>query len=88
MKIKVTKEHIKAGRRKSACYCPVALAVTEAVGSLAYVCQDRINTFKKDYNHDYQEYTATNEVAEFIHSFDNNGSPDPFEFELVQVEGD
>ena len=83
MKIKVTKEHIKAGQRKSARYCPVALAVTEAVGHLVYVSNEYIDCHPQ---HKYKKYAMPDEVANFIHNFDNNGSPEPFEFELVQVE--
>ena len=79
MKVIVTEEHIKNGKRDDAFFCPIALAIKDL----------GIEDFKKFMvlETDIYLYTAYIKLPPkaqyFIHAFDNNRrSVKPFEFEL------
>jgi hypothetical protein len=81
MLIKVTEDHIKNGRRGSACECPVALAIKEATG-----CQDvRVGTSRltiKNLGDDCHDFLLPEKVFNFIWGFDHGKKVAPFEFEI------
>ena len=84
MEIEVTKQHIKDGRKLDCNYCPVALAIRDAVtnSTCVEVCDDMspiISFYKGD---DLLEFAAPDSVYEFIENFDLGGSVKPFKFTL------
>jgi len=86
MIINVTQQHIDKGIPRSACECPVALAINEAIGN-GYSSVSPIAIYiwpNNVFGEDEKRYTTPIEVAYFIHWFDANGhpTPKPFSFEL------
>lgn len=85
VKIKVTEEHIKAGKRGDCNACPIALAVLDAVMvpavranmfGLSLICSDRGYPDNEYISH--ANYTP--KVARFISDFDRGNHVKPFTF--------
>jgi hypothetical protein len=80
MLIKVTEDHIKNGQPRSACECPIALAIKEATRCLrAGVGLDRAII-------DGRYFDLSKRARDFIRDFDDPNRRSrlftPFEFEL------
>ena len=75
MKIKVTKEHIDKGRKKSALSCPIALAIGDKYGLDASVGPESCVI-------GYTICDLPKSVKKFIKLFDNGYSVEPFEFNI------
>lgn len=77
MIIKVTEDDIKKGRPRSACLCPIALAIQRETNTInsVYVGAHYVST-------DYKSYILPFEAQEAIRKFDDIGEMEPFEFEL------
>lgn len=81
MRITVTAEHIKRGRRQSARACPVALAIRTATGWQAEVGLFAIDL--ADRRDRFRMYVRTPpSAAEFIRRFDGCLNVAPFAFDL------
>ena len=81
MKIEVKQEHVFFGRPRSRFLCPVALAITEAIGCVAYVTPGVF------YFYDGENKRSTliglpAAVIEFAIKFDRQEPVEPFTFEL------
>ena len=82
MKIRVTRGHIDRGVRQSCWFCPVALAVREALGpgfTRVEVGSNRITV-------NGESWRTTDRVSDFVWDFDRALPVEPFEFDL-EVEG-
>lgn len=75
MKISVTQEHIKKGKPRAHCACPVALAIKEVTPWCPMVDSKFVEfgSFVMD---------LPQEVTTFIDLFDHGHPVEPFEFEL------
>ncbi len=91
MRINVTDKHIKYGRPKSDCYCPIAIAINEAMRSISDDPRASVGPF---FTSVYQadklvnnRFSAENpaEVTEFIKKYDLGHKVEPFSFELNLV---
>lgn len=76
MKITVTEEHIRRGRRRACSACPLALAISEAVGMRMEV--GVLSTWCDP----AKLITLPEEAQEFIDRFDRGRKVHPFSFEL------
>lgn len=79
MKIEVTEQDIKLGRRCSRDRCPVALAFKRAGIKPDGVTGMAVVFF---YKTSYTEVTLPSKVANFIADFDNSVVVEPFSFDL------
>lgn len=80
VKVQVTAEDIKAGKRHKPNCCAVALAVQRATGHEAAVGHETINV------HGYKQVESPRVVKRFIADFDGNVfKPGPIEFEIEIV---
>ena len=76
MPITVTQEHIKIGVPYSKWECPVALAVSQALGP-CWVGVDRIGLLKQD-----RCYPLPTLARDWIHAFDHGRPVEPFSFDV------
>jgi hypothetical protein len=77
MLIRVTEEHIKAGKPDNCRFCPIAIAITEALEHKYIV------VVKPKLCYTCGRVFALPEIARnFIRSFDLGKHVEPFEFEL------
>lgn len=78
MRVKVTEDHIRLGRPGLPCYCPVALAIIEAVG------------FEARVHGDYVHFPDIDDLCvdlprrarKFISDFDDRAQVRPFSFQI------
>jgi hypothetical protein len=84
MKIKVSEDNISRGIICSPYFCPIALAIKEALpGVDAHVGGEIELTFEHgDGSLIPYTFNAPREVQKFIHLFDTKGDVESFEFEL------
>lgn len=80
MKIKVTAEHIKEGRRGSAFCCPVAIAVQDRTDAFCVEVGATIVALTQRSSR--RSYELPDSVQGRIIKFDCTGEMVPFEFEL------
>ena len=86
MKIRVTREHIRRGRRCDSTECPLALAMREAGLYEPAVSKD-VCYWGSSYN-DPQPYGTArlpDQAQAFINRFDEDLTGEPFEFELNPI---
>ena len=88
--IKVKQHHIDSGSAADLRFCPVALAVSEAMSiPLGFVsvdgCAIRVLQHKRGYGSVWCETDTPDETASFIDHFDGCGDISPFEFTLPPV---
>jgi hypothetical protein len=88
--VDVAWKHIRKGKRWSHCECPVALAVKESLpkeynGARVVVTAGRIMIGFSETKPPVHEIFNSDEVAMFIHSFDNNNYDyyKPFKFSIA-----
>lgn len=84
MKISVTAEHIKKGKRQHCSLCPIALAMIDAGIEDPYVHTNVVLT-----GIDYESrgyFTLSPAAKRFISRFDCGRAVEPFEFELSPKE--
>lgn len=80
MKIKVTEQDIKLGKRVHTCFCPVALALRKSF--------DLQGAFDVEVGWEYIKmgalgrYKTPTSVRRFIHAFDRRNKVKPFNFQL------
>lgn len=80
MKIEVKEKHIKKGKPRNSCDCPIALAMKDAGLKDCFV-----ECLFVDISNNLETYTMVNlpaKVSQFIHDFDEGLEVSPFEFEL------
>lgn len=75
MRIQVTDKHINLGEVSNCEACPVALAVTQAVGEDAIASYDEIAI-------GIMRFSTPNRVREFMSAFDDRMNVRPFSFNL------
>ena len=84
--IHVEQRHIDAGKRKSLCSCPVALALRDATGFEPRVGVGRLELYDIDHfkvlDKAYDEYQDGRRVSEFVIRFDRCAQVSPFSFQL------
>lgn len=79
--ISVSKDHISEGVAYSCIYCPVALAIDEAVGTnFSIVDKEKLEWRLKDAIS--RRCKTPGSVRRFITRFDSNQDVEPFTFEL------
>ncbi len=83
MQITVTAEHIKNGVRKTACECPIALALREKFYD-AHVTSDIVQIKKKE-NDYWHEYRPAQRMIIFINHFDQGLTVVPTELEMRKL---
>lgn len=76
VRIAVTWEDIKNGKRTSASSCPIALAAKRATG-IRGLCADSAGLFKMRGG---QKFDVPQKVERFVHAFDRGISVKPFVF--------
>jgi hypothetical protein len=77
LRVRVTKEDIRGGKRSSCLLCPVALAVKRATG----VMDARVHSLVIHVGD--QKYVATPVIAKnFMDRFDNRQPVEPIEFDI------
>lgn len=77
MLVKVTQDDIDKGKRKRACFCPVALALNRDAPRGGWSVSDIMLV-----DGDGNLYAAPINVSSFVMDFDRGLSVQPFEFEL------
>lgn len=77
MRIQVTAEHINIGKRLDCFYCPVAIAIREALNNSIYIHATEHIIVIGDI-----KYQTPTSVFDFITYFDKGIILQPFEFEL------
>jgi hypothetical protein len=83
MKIEVTQEHIDNGKCKDANYCPIALAIQDALNlNASQVEVDGIFIEVNDH-----PFETTEEIDGFVDAFDHGKPVAPFTFDLPIQEG-
>ena len=84
MKVKITKKHIKKGKRKNPRKCPIALALHETgeFGSLILIGNCEITASYPGYDDPYYSFTLPYECHLFTCDYDEGKPVKPFEFEL------
>ena len=75
MKIIVTEEHIRKGKRRDPLNCPIALAIKKHTIWISIV--GKTNIFMSNVSIETPE-----KVADAIAAFDETGTMTPFEFEI------
>lgn len=84
MTISVTQQHIDHGVQGSACNCPIANAITEALDLSHYiyavVTGEQLRLVARFAR--VTQYYLPKEAREFIKHYDNNQPVTPFTFEL------
>lgn len=82
MKIQVTQEHIDRGNQCESMACPIALAMTEALGIPVYVTPDAAGV-DMTYGDDEEVEVELPELAQaFVAAFDLDRTGAPFAFDL------
>lgn len=79
MKINVTAEHIRKGKKDDCYFCPIALAIAEKVKTSAEVFTTQVRIYK------YEVYDLPKSATTFISRFDKRGgkkTAKPFSFIL------
>ncbi len=79
MIVKVTKAHIKCGKRLDCQECPIALALLDATGALYVSVLDHIEVGFMGTN-----YPLSRSCARFMRKFDRGQKVKPFNFRLVK----
>tara|TARA_R100000908_G_C3696055_1_gene108424 strand:- start:435 stop:704 length:270 start_codon:yes stop_codon:yes gene_type:complete len=87
MKIKVTKEDIKKGRKENIKYCPIALALKRNFKTdMVEVSQDhetdQIILQIDDDQYDYDQCDNYNDMLYFVQKFDSGLMVEPFTFKI------
>lgn len=81
MKIQVTLEHIRKGKRNHENECPVALAINDLTDLKANV-NNSIELWDIDYKNLLNEVTMPQVVSDFVCDFNAMLPVKPFEFEV------
>lgn len=81
MIVKVTKKHIKEGKRRNSCECPVALAISDALDRRATVVVNHEDILFSTYDVSYCQ-SSPRSVQRFVKTFDDLGAVKPFAFYL------
>lgn len=84
MRIEVTAEDIERGMQSNACRCPVALAITRAVGREAFVSIGLArfgSPFRDDGGRSF-DVKLPDSATEFYQRFDQYKAVAPFSFDL------
>lgn len=77
MRISVTEDHIKKGRKREPRFCPVAIAVRERLKLSEYQVDVGNRIWIKDF-----PVEIPHAVNRFVSDFDNGRPVEPFEFDL------
>ena len=81
--INVTAEHIARGQRRDCEYCPVALAIRDALPDLIYARVGPGNIgLQRNAGECFIHLEIPPDVVDFIRDYDARAIPDPFTFEL------
>lgn len=84
MKVRVTREDIRNGKRSKCRLCPVAIAVGRASGQFGYVDGYNIKIFATKLGRKpTKEWYTPGVVEDFMFSFDEGEKVKPFSFELT-----
>lgn len=82
-KVKVEWKHIFGGQRRSACWCPVALAIQEQLKPVCVTYPHvKVGQTKYRFGAVDDDFLLPDQVREFVAAFDGFVSVTPFEFEL------
>jgi hypothetical protein len=91
MRISVTQDHIKKGRKASCGHCPIALALKDAglkdisVESHHVTIHNGRKYIENGKECAYHRILVPYEVTHFIYDFDNGRKVETFEFELDYI---
>jgi len=90
MKIIVTQHDINLGQRRSADFCPVALAATRAFGEKILVTPKRLwnSGSKMSIGSRSKSVFLPKKAMDFIINFDSFKQVEPFEFEVGKLDTD
>jgi len=84
VEVKVKRRHIEAGEVGDCNFCPVALAIRDAIPGVTGVMVDGEDAFFVLTLGEYQSYNASldGKVKAAINDYDYNGDMKPFKFKL------